>query len=332
VTINRVVYIPSRGRAHNIDKVVPRWLLQRYQPRIVIEASDWEEYNALRASRIESDGAWQFVRLIKLPESGMGIGYARQFALQHAAGYDAHRKSYCRNHDAVSSFIMADDDVMPKVPGNLWAHHMIRLQQAVDNTGYIGCAAVHSYQDLICGGFLKKDFAFDHKTSNGVSVKGRPCIAPNGSFGQCFAVNTQSAIHIGGFDPELTVAYEDNDFMMRCISKGVPWLFHSGVWMDRLGGRFAAGGISDYCDVSQSTAKQVNKDIHYLISQGCEYSQKLLDCRIRMKSKWDYYTSDPHGKAFRISWKKLYDGQIPSWRSQSALHGGKLTQLRVKHR
>lgn len=319
MTIKRVVYIPSRGRVHNIVKVIPRWLEQKYEVRVVVEAKDFDEYHAA----IKPTKAGR-VKLLVLPESDRGIGYARQWILEHAA-FKWNGRHKINSEKALSSFIMADDDVMPKTPGKGWTNNMVRLQQAVESGKYIGCAAVHGYQDFTTGGFLKKELANPRVTDSGATVIGRPCLAPTGLFGQCFAINTYRAlVEVGGFDPELTVAYEDNDFMMRCVSRGVPWLFHSGVWMDRLGGRFETGGISDYCDVSRDTAKQVNRDIHYLISQGDEYSQKLLDCRLILKRKWDFYTSDPHGRQFRISWKKLYDGQIPGWKAMSALHGGDL--------
>lgn len=314
--IDRIVYIPSRRRPENVARVIPRWLAQNYKVMVVLEKPDAEDYAKML---VANNFPNRKVNYRLLPEEDRGVGFARNYIVNHAK-----KQGY-------PSFIMADDDVMPKAVNPRdntvceagWLNYMVRLQQAVErNTraGLVGCAAVHSYQDFLLQGFLKKELA-GPRYNGGI---GRPCLARNGSFGQCYAVHTRRAWEMGGFDDRLTVAYEDNDFMMRGIARGFPWSFHSGVWMDRLGGRFESGGIADLTNMPDKEAgKSAGKDIATMGST--EYSDQLVACRIAMRNKWSEYTSDPYGKIFRISWKKFYDGQIPSWPSLSAIHGGSLT-------
>ena len=318
MVIRRVVYIPSRKRTHNLKKIIPRWLDQGYEIRLVTEESDHQPYIDTAA---HLPGKWNLdgVKFLILPENGKGIGYARNYVVAHA------------EKTKLKSFIMADDDVMPKPLEEFWLHDMRRLQKAVEDqdgvplgasfVSLVGCAAVHSYQDFLFGGWLKKELeqkpGHSELRSYHPQVAGKPFLVPNGSCGQCYAVNVERAIKIGGYDLDLTVGYEDNDFMMRSITHHMPWSAHSGVWMDRLGGRFTPGGIADLTDIKEN----MDGDI---IVDSTKYSQTLFKCRKRMAEKWPDYTSDPYGKSFRISWKKLYDGQIPSWRSLSAMHGNGL--------
>lgn len=308
--IKRVVYIPSRQRPKNVAKVIPRWLNQHYSVNVVVEERDIEGYTKLF---LANEFPNTKVKIIKLPEADKGVGFARSWIVAHA-------------HGRFPSFIMADDDVMPRVVPNNgndgWRDHMVRLQQAVERNeriGLVGCAAVHSYQDFLLQGFLKKELG-NPKVDGAI---GRPCLARNGSFGQCYAINTERAVDIGGFDVRLSVAYEDNDFMMRSISKQYPWSFHSGVWMDRLGGRFESGGIADLTGMPDKGADSKNgRDLQIMASDL--YKKKFEECRLVMAKKWPDYTSDPYKKQFRISWKKLYDGMIPSWQSLAATHGGSI--------
>lgn len=324
--IERVVYIPSRRRPENVARVIPRWLAQNYKVYVIVEMEDVAAYQRMLKT---NEFPTNKVNYRLLPESNRGIGFSRNWIVQHA-------------HHRYPSFIMADDDVMPKVvnprdnmPGGSggWLNYMVRLQQAVEyglpyhngsspgSAALVGCAAVHSYQDFLLQGFLKKELARE-RTAPYYNI-GRPILARNGSFGQCYAIHTQRAWEMGGFDDRLTVAYEDNDFMMRGIARGYPWACHSGVWMDRLGGRFESGGIADLCNMPDKAVRQKaadGNDTEKMMSP--EYAHKFLACKVAMSNKWPEYTSDPRGKVFRISWKKFYDGQIPSWPSLSAIHGG----------
>jgi hypothetical protein len=208
----------------------------------------------------------------ELPYKNGGIGHTRNFLISLAASY------------GLESIIMADDDMRPK-------HNMLEMAEAARHHRVLGITARYSYHDLVLG----------------PSVKQRDdlILLPSLTF-KLVAINVQNALEIGNFDSHLD-GLEDNDFALRGLQAGYPWMIHCGTYSTATGPRYAPGGLSDYCGTK-------NIDPEFDVPPWYD----------RVYKKWPDFISGHQTHKIRFAWRKAYDKFIPGWRNYSSLHGGSL--------
>jgi hypothetical protein len=203
------VYIPTMDRYANLEKIIPYWLEQDIEPRLIVEADERAAHFMFLA-----DMGWRkSVRIIPVPRDGQGIGFARRYAVRHAklAG--------------LKSIIMSDDDMRPDHASN---YHLL-LEEA-GKPGVLGIGAVRSIHDRFTGGAVSRN--------TGV------ILCPGGWGFQMFGLNVRTAEGLGSFDPLLHSYGEDGELARQGISRGYPWRVHCDVKTVAIGKRYAVGGIS----------------------------------------------------------------------------------------
>ena len=203
-----VVYIPTMSRYGNLAKIIPLWLKQGFQVRLVVEASEFRKHVTFR----DRDWAKSEVRVIPVP-GGRGVGRARQFCVLHA------------HETGLRSLIMSDDDMRPARDSN-----MSLLLDAATDPGVLGIGAVRSIHDRFTGG--------------AVSANSGAILCPGGWGFQLFALNVQNTLKVGNFDPRLHSYGEDGELARQGIALRIPWQVHCDVKCAAIGKRYEPGGIN----------------------------------------------------------------------------------------
>ena len=296
---DRIVYIPTKGRPHLMEKIVPAWWGQGYEVRLVVERKDAEAYKEA-VQKLKKQAMHQGVtttRMIVLPASDQGIGYARNRIIRLAYG------------QGLETIIMADDDVKPRQYNGLFnTDDMALLQDAVLNAKYndhtwtdrpiLGCAPLYSFHNssIALDGLPKRDQEEGRR---------RVFIAHTGLFQRCYALNVGLVMKLGNFDPGFAVDKEDNDLILNGINMGLPWTFHTGVWFNSIQGRYAPGGIRQLMD---------NENNKFDWAKACW---------LLLKQKWPLFVNDPAtAKSPRVSWAKAWDAKFPGWKMYHAMKDG----------
>jgi hypothetical protein len=212
----------------------------------------------------------QGVEVHPLPRPNQGIGYSRNHILTLADSY------------GFKGIVVSDDDMRPK-------RRIKSLVETAAHSKVLGVTARYSYHDLCLG----------------PSIKDRDdlILLPSLTF-KMIGLNVQNAIAIGGFDAELD-GLEDNDFALRGLESGFPWMIHLGTWSTATGPRYAPGGLSAYC-----------------LKSGIDTD--IPPWYAKMYERWPDYISGHQTPRIRFSWKKAYNDMLPDWQKWSALHGGYL--------
>jgi hypothetical protein len=204
-----VVYIPTLGRPDNLKAIVPSWIEQRIQVRLVVERYEYQEHIKL----VRGMGWGKNVIVLSQPLSGRGIGYARNFCIKHA------------KDTGQSAIIMAEDDLRPAKDSD-----MVLLLDEVDKPYVLGCGAVRPIHDRFTGGAISKTHG--------------AILCPGGWGFQIFAINVETALRLGNFDAKLHTLGEDLVMAMLGVEAGIPWRVHCDVKMTATGTRYAPGGIN----------------------------------------------------------------------------------------
>ena len=206
------VYIPTMGRYDNLRKIVPAWLAQGLDVRLVVDQSEFREHVRLRDSL-----RWQKrVHVVPVSKSyPRGIGAARRFCVNHA------RRAF------LTAIIMADDDMRPDTD-------VAPLLAEAAQDDVLGIGAVRSIHDRFTGG------AITRLRKEGAG----PILCPGGWGFQLFGLNLKNAVAFGNFDDRLHTAGEDAELARNGIVNGYPWMVHCEVVCSAIGARYAAGGIN----------------------------------------------------------------------------------------
>ena len=199
------VYIPTMGRYDNLKRIVPAWLAQGIQVRLVVDRSEFPQHRDLR-----EEMGWRD-RVQVLAARGSGIGAARRFCVSHAS------------QSQLPSIIMSDDDMRPTTEA--WP-----LLTEAARPGVLGIGAVRPIHDFFTGGAVSRN--------HGV------ILCPGGWGFQLFGLNVRAAIEVGNFDSKLHTAGEDAELARNGIARGYPWLVHCDVECATIGARYAPGGIN----------------------------------------------------------------------------------------
>lgn len=203
------VYIPTLSRLDNLRKIVPIWLQQDIQVRLVVERREYQDHVKLKKQ--ENWGTDVYILPLKL--AARGIGYARQQCVLHAKATD------------LSTIIMSDDDMYPHPSTDVW-----QLIDEAERPGVLGIGATRSLHDRF--------------TDGAVSRNNGPILCPGGWGLQLFGLNIQEVMDCGNFDPRLHTIGEDTDLVRRGIARGIPWLVHCDVKAVAAGKRYAPGGFA----------------------------------------------------------------------------------------
>jgi hypothetical protein len=204
-----VVYIPTLSRLDLLERVVPFWLQQEMQVRLIVERHEYAAHQTLK-KRMKWGGN---VYILPLKLAGRGIGYARRECVLHA--HATHLKSV----------IMSDDDMYPHPDTDVW-----ELIDEAERPGVLGIGATRSLHDRFTNGAISRN--------HGV------ILCPGGWGLQLFGLNIQEAISCGNFDHRLHTIGEDAELARQGIARGIPWLVHCDVKAVAAGKRYAPGGFS----------------------------------------------------------------------------------------
>lgn len=221
-------YIMTRSRPGNLKKIVPRWLEQHIPVVLVTEPSEREHHLSL----VNGQG-WEDVTVINPPQE-RGIGYKRQFSVEHA------------HSRRLRSIIMSDDDMQPANNSD-----MDLLLEEAQKPGVLGIGAARSLHDHFSGGATKNN--------DGV------ILCPGGWGMQLFALNVRSALDAGNFDAALDCFGEDHELARNGIARlGLPWAVHCTVRCEPVGVRYDPGGINAFItDGTRPKREQACREIIY---------------------------------------------------------------------
>jgi glycosyltransferase involved in cell wall biosynthesis len=248
-----VVYIPTMNRIDNLRIIIPKWLDQEFQVRLVMERSEWKAHVTMK----KQEGWDSSVYLLPAPLSGRGIGYARNYCVQHA------------KNTALEAIIMSDDDLY--VHTNSDAFELI---EAACEPGVLGVGATRSLHDRFTGG--------------AISANSGVILCPGGWGLQLFGLNVRMALACGNFDRRLHSFGEDAELARQGIKNGIPWLAHCDVTCVQIGKRYDAGGISTRYRTPESRSDGERECMDIIHKMWPEYTnapdkkprvawQKLLD-------------------------------------------------------
>lgn len=265
------IYIPTLGRMNNLKAIMPRWLESEIPIRIVVREDQYKDHMNLCREM-----GWRIldVDVVRLPRGTFGYGATRNFIVRHA------RKM------GDKSIIISDDDMRPRSGTDMGL-----LLDEADKPRVLGVGAVRSLHDRFTGGAISRQ--------SGV------ILCPGGWGFQTFAVNVGLVLAVGNFDPLLHTHGDDGELARNGIAHGIPWLVHTDVWVEPIGVRYAAGGISSLYPDREARAKAERENMAIIYE------------------RWPKYANHPD-KRFRMAWQKMLTDYIPDWRERSALHGGKL--------
>jgi hypothetical protein len=204
-----VVYIPTLSRTDMLKKTVPQWIDQGLQIRLVVDRAEFSIHDKLK--RAEDWG--RDVYILPLPLSGRGMGYARNFIVQHA------------KKTSLVSIIMSDDDVHIHTNSNA----SLLLEEA-EKPGVLGVGAIRSLHDRFTNGAISKNHG--------------AILCPGGWGFTIHGLNIETALACGNFDPKLHSFGEDAELARMGIIRGIPWRVHCDVEFVSLNKRLDPGGFS----------------------------------------------------------------------------------------
>src|SRR6266568_841142 len=205
------VYVCTRGRINNLKKIVPRWIDQNFRVILVVEKKEHKNHTFLCNEMRWSIGE---VSVRALPREDRGIGYARNWAVQHASGVK------------LRSIIMADDDIRPAADSN-----MSILTEEARKPEILGVGAVLRIHD--------------HFTDRAVSKNSGVILCPGGWGHRLYGLNVETTMALGNYDKNLDCLGEDDELQRQGIAAGIPWAVHCDVWAESIGSRNQPGGIQD---------------------------------------------------------------------------------------
>lgn len=225
-----VVFIPTRNRLHNIEKVVPKWQAQDMDGIILVtEPSEKSMYKEFL-----SDKGWRnSVDVISPTMPNIGIGATRKFVVKKADKMGLH------------ALIMSDDDAAP-VPDT----DIDMLIKDLKRTPTIGIGACFSFYGLMLGNALLK--AGRHEG------EGLPYLVPGGMGYITFSLSIKRALEAGNYDAKLHTFWEDAELVRDGMKNlGYAWHVHTGAWCTSIGKRFMPGGLSDFAGKTRSEDEKI---------------------------------------------------------------------------
>lgn len=243
-------------------KTIPRWLEQEFKIFTVVEKYELQEHVELLRDILCVETP--VVSAVPLTREDAGIGYARNYAVTHAA-----RRGF-------KSFIMSDDDIKPARDSD-----MALLIEEAEKPGVLGVGATHRLQD--------------HFTQGAISRNSGVIMCPGGWGMTLFALNVAKTIEIGNFDPLLDCFGEDHELLRQGIVSGIPWRVHCDVKCEFIGMRGAPGGMQSYLkDYNEEGMKQRIFNCRKLIhARWPEYtSEPEAKSRVAWQKMLDDYIPD----------------------------------------
>ena len=265
------VYIPTLSRYDSLEKIIPAWLEQCVPIVLVVDPKE-----LLAHKRFRDAHDWHpMVKIAVVPKDGMGIGYKRRYCVRHAydVGYDV--------------IVMSDDDHKPRAGTDIYD-----LYDEAVKPGVLGVGATIQIYARFTGGAINK-------------LSG-PILWPGGAGFSVFALNVETAMACGSFDPLLHSFGEDAELRRQGLVRGIPWRVHTDVWCDAVNQRNSPGGFM----------AKFNGDL--AARQAAETA-----CRELIYERWPRWVSSPD-KPPRMAWQAMLEHFVPDWRKRSALHGGHL--------
>jgi hypothetical protein len=286
-----MIYIISRARPHNVQKLQKRWETMGFACTVVLDTDDpfYDEYTYLPVSVLQS--------------RYRGVAGARATAVEHAA------------ENGHTTIVMSDDDISP-VAGSDYAG----LLRVAEHDNALGVGAFVDYHSFAMKGHLDK---LEIPTrAEGYSGYDRVCavgdegfICPSGIAFRMFAINVRNAVKLcdgSGFDTALWCQNEDGEFMRQGIAVlGLPWLLYPQAKATSIGARYVTGGVVDSLGIAHGGDGSVvakHPDVQGIWAE--------------VHRRWPNHVNAPNIETgIRTQWSKLLDTHVPDWRDYSALHG-----------
>jgi hypothetical protein len=214
------VYISSRGRVANVQKVVPLWHNQGFDIFIAVEPDEFMLY----AKGLTECGI-SYAEILPLPKANQGLAYNRRYCVTHAASF------------GWEAIVATDDDIKP-------VFGVSSTAMDASHPKALGITIRYSYHDLALGPKIKK--------------LGGIILQPNGMF-RMVALNVANVMKVGNYDPAADNC-EDADLMMRGLQAGFPWMVDLDSKAASMGKRHEPGGSLDYINaIGRSVADHTHK-------------------------------------------------------------------------
>lgn len=289
VSNNPRVYIPSRGRPENVEKLVKAWYEEIFDVYFMVEPDEFDAYQA----EVDKAGAGDFTTVMALPDRNLGVGFSRSRCMEHAA------------NDGHESVIMSDDDIKPNRgrKGEI-NPRMDKMIELCEDPFVLGATAYYSYQDLMFG--IKGKDRLD-------VILCPTCVV------RMFGLNVKNSLEIGNFDPLLKCG-DDVDFQIRGLMAGFPWLVYLGAKAQSFGPRFAEGGVKALED---ATGEELGEDDPANRPKPAQGENTKFAVQ-RLHDKFPEMTNIVSPVKITFYWRKMHDEYLPDWRHYSALQGGNI--------
>lgn len=238
------VFIPSKGRP---DSVLVNKILQTSY--VVVEPQERLIYE----QKIGKG------RLVVLPENNQGIGYVRQFILNHAraAGYDW----YWMLDDDISAFYKTRNSKLEKISGE---QALCAGEEVISKAGLVGQASLEYAQ-----------FAWSQTK-------------PTKYFGYCdvaVAINVELT-RLANYRSEMNLK-EDRDFTLQILSNGALTMRCSQISFRAPKNGSNKGGLQDV--YARSGREEAAVDRMCLAWPGIVTKQLKKDGRIDCKIDWGFF-------------------------------------------
>lgn len=202
------LYVCSKNRSTLLGKGLRSWTRSGVPLKVVVEENNTAEYEETVGRFLENSSGVS-IEVVTLPESNMGIAYARQFCVEHAKENEAEVMAMC------------DDDV-----------HLAYVRELMESAKLPGVAGVTSY-------FRTYTLFLDLARNNGMQIH------RVGMGEQCVAFLTKNAVAVGGYDLDVPVA-EDLAMTMALVAGGFgEWYINTDIEERRVGTSGQSGGCAD---------------------------------------------------------------------------------------
>lgn len=251
-----VVFIPTRRRLHCLDKALPKWQEQDVEIFLVVEKEELSDHEEL------SRGYDKIKGILRLPQSNMGITYARNWILDLADEW------------GLKHLIMSDDDLYPRPTDDV-----NRLCE-IGDLPTIGMGAMLSFYGLLFGNETLK-------------TRDDPLLCIGSMGKRLFSLDVQRAIKVGGYDSRLHSSNGDNEIIRDAIKYGYTWYVHAGVNATSIAGRFTPGGINSLHGENEVRREMAAYECHKMIYEkwGDRYVSKPKGGK-RIVTKWTKLLDD----------------------------------------
>jgi hypothetical protein len=200
------IYIPSRQRAEQLQRVLPSWRDTDLPIYLTLETEDVPDYYR----ELGKLGYPKRLEILELPESDRGYGYACRFNIEHAV------------EQGEKAMVIADDDIGLAPNLSLLETFVVEHPQVPGIGSHFNLHLRHTNRYSRTGAVM----------ATGASIR------------QCVCIRPEDAITFDWFGPMLDML-DDTGMLVSGIQEFKhPWMLHTEVISTYEGDRWAPGGVA----------------------------------------------------------------------------------------